>query len=182
MLGIFVYPLCLSRLSLPDCVGDDPIRAYLKSQQLQLTMNEKKREARIQGLISLLRIERDHSKISDKHPLPKSATDSFNDARKALKKLRVSPEEIESRIVNYTHEAQFGALNAAYGTLTPSPESIGYKEGSGLLSQVYVLECSHQIRSSEKVGIISKGLLGKMVLCETCGANRKVTSAPSWVR
>lgn len=190
-------------------------------------MNADKKEARIQGLIAILRIERDHlsqvpnalaraeaaglklrtqllekgmpseeveSKVLEFvqtlstsftigiQPLSKSVIESCKDARKALKKLGVSPEEIESRIDNYTFGAQMAALNTAYGTLTPTPPPKGYKEENVLSSQVYVLECSHQIRSSERVGLISKGLLGKMVLCETCGAQRKVTSAPSWVR
>jgi hypothetical protein len=115
-------------------------------------------------------------------PIPQSIIKNCEDARKALKKLGVSPQEIESRIVDFTESARVSAMNAAYGTLTPTPVSKGYKEENVLSSQVYVLECSHQIRSSERVGLISKGLLGKMVLCETCGAQRKVTSAPSWVR
>lgn len=105
-------------------------------------------------------------------------------AQKALKKLKVSPEEIEKRIAEYEKRdpaVEVARLEAKVAAYSPPPISKGYAEG-GKLAQVYVLECSHQIRASKRVGILSKGLLGKVVLCETCGASRKVVSAPSWVR
>lgn len=115
-------------------------------------------------------------------PIPQSIIKDCEDARKALKKLGVSPQEIESRIVGFTNSGHMAAMDTAYGTLdmTPPPISKGYTDG-GSLAQVYVLECSHQIRAAKRVGLLSKGLLGKTVLCEICGAQRKVTSAPSWV-
>ena len=105
-------------------------------------------------------------------------------AQKALKKLKVSPEEIEKRIAEYEKRdpaVELARIEAEVAAYSPPPISKGYADG-GKLAQVYVLECSHQIRAAKKVGLLSKGLLGKTVLCETCGASRKVVSAPYWVR
>ena len=105
-------------------------------------------------------------------------------ARKALKKLKVSPEEIERLILEYGARdpaVELARLQSQAATYSPPPISKGYSDG-GSIAQVYVLECSHQIRAAERVGLLSKGLLGKTVLCEICGASRKVVSAPSWVR
>jgi|688.fasta_scaffold1071112_1 hypothetical protein len=105
-------------------------------------------------------------------------------ARKALKKLKVSPEEIERLIAEYAARdpaVEIAKLEAQVAAYSPPPISKGYTDG-GKLAQVYVLECSHQIRAAKRVGLLSKGLIGKTVLCETCGASRKVVSAPYWVR
>jgi hypothetical protein len=58
----------------------------------------------------------------------------------------------------------------------------GYKKGSKVSGQMYVLACAHQIRAKRAVGILSKGMIGKTVWCEICNDYREVTSMPFWVK
>ena len=62
-----------------------------------------------------------------------------------------------------------------------APRNKGYKTGNSL-DQMDILACTHQIRANKKVGLITKGMLGKTVWCDICNADRVVTSMPSWVR
>ena len=93
--------------------------------------------------------------------------------RELLKKNGLSDEEIDARLEGV--EVPTEAAQA--------PKNKGYKKGnfnSG--DQMYILACTHQIRAKKQVGIFSKGMIGKTVWCDVCGANREVTSMPYWVR
>jgi hypothetical protein len=91
---------------------------------------------------------------------------------KALMKYGLSQEDIDKRLSEIEEVKDS----------TQTPHDKGYKKGnfnSG--DQVYVLSCTHQIRAKKRVGILSKGMLGKSVWCDVCNAERVVTSQPSWV-
>jgi hypothetical protein len=61
------------------------------------------------------------------------------------------------------------------------PRDKGYRSG-GKLDQMYILSCTHQIRANKKVGLLSKGMIGKMVWCDVCGSQREVTAMPYWIK
>lgn len=90
----------------------------------------------------------------------------------ALLKYGLTHEEIDLRLANIE------IVNDSEKNLSDK----GYKAGnfnSG--DQMYVLSCTHQIRAKKKVGILSKGMLGKTVWCDVCNSDRIVTSQPKWV-
>lgn len=92
---------------------------------------------------------------------------------KALMKYGLTQEDIDRRLSEIEEVTE----------PTQAPRDKGYKKGnfnSG--DQMYVLACSHQIRAKKKVGILSKGMLGKSVWCDVCSAERVVTSMPYWVQ
>ena len=145
-------------------------------------MKKEIREQLIESYILTLWSEKTLDRFNRTSSLGES--ESWVTAQKALKKLKVSPEEIEKRIAEYAARdpaVELARIEAQVAAYSPPPISKGYTDG-GKLAQVYVLECSHQIRAAKRVGLLSKGLLGKTVLCETCGVSRKVASAAYWVR
>lgn len=100
---------------------------------------------------------------------PKKIEKFFN----ALKKAGLTEEEIEARL----------ASSEIAPEASSTPHDKGYKKGnwnSG--DQMYVLACAHQIRAKKRVGLLSKGMIGKTVWCDVCNADRVVTSMPYWVQ
>lgn len=94
---------------------------------------------------------------------------------KALMKYGLTQEDIDKRLSEIEEGKEVQES-------TKSPSDKGYKKyniNSG--DQMYVLACTHQIRARKRVGILSRGMLGKMVWCDVCNAEREVTSQPNWV-
>jgi hypothetical protein len=93
---------------------------------------------------------------------------------------KVSITEIEIEKARAKQEKQNKRAAAIEAYKRDKPKNLGYNKSKR--GQMYVLSCTHQIRASKRVGILSQGMIGKEVWCDVCNANRMVTAMPYWVQ
>jgi hypothetical protein len=92
----------------------------------------------------------------------------------------VSLTEVEIEKARIKQEKQIKRAEAIEAYKRNKPKDLGYSKSKR--GQMYVLACTHQIRASKRVGILSQGMIGKEVWCDVCNANRMVTAMPYWVQ
>lgn len=89
-----------------------------------------------------------------------------------------SKREVEesNRVVAETLKDTEKILSEQIVRITPPSTELGYRKANREfgLSRTFVLNCSHQIRSK------TQNLIGKMVLCEVCNEQRRVTANGPW--
>ncbi len=114
--------------------------------------------------------------IAPKHP--KSVPPNSDLVPGAPETVRFTEAEIEKAKRKQEKQNKRAAAIEAYKN--NKPKDLGYSKSKR--GQMYVLACTHQIRASKRVGILSQGMIGKEVWCEICNANRQVTGMPYWVQ